>query len=56
MLNNPIQVPMTVSADAETVQMSVALDPRGDVVLVINDGTQFDVSVVGQTLVFTRSE
>lgn len=49
-------VPMTVSADAETVQLSVALDPKGDVVLVINDGTQFDVSVVGQTLVFTRSE
>ena len=56
MLNNPIQVPMTVSADAETVQLSVAYDSRGDVVLVINDGTQFDVSVVGQTLVFTRSE
>ena len=55
MLNNPIQVPMTVSSDAETVQLSVALDPKGDVVLVINDGTQFDVSVVGQTLVFTRS-
>ena len=26
MLNNPIQVPMTVSSDAETVQMSVGSD------------------------------